>query len=62
VIRNGSLTIRCPDTQVVRFKADVGTAYSRPVVVGALVTVPDLDFANIVAIIVPVLLQECVAG
>jgi len=27
VIRNGFLTIRCPDTQVVGFKADVGTAY-----------------------------------
>jgi hypothetical protein len=27
VIRNGFLTISCPDTQVVRLKADVGTAY-----------------------------------
>ena len=27
VIRNGLLTISCPDTQAVRLKADVGTAY-----------------------------------
>jgi len=45
VIRNGFLTIRCPDIQVVRFQADIGTAHDRPVVFCALVTVPDPDFA-----------------
>ena len=62
VIRNGFLTIRCPDIQVVRFQADIGTAHDRPVFFCALVTVPDPDFANIVAVIVPVLLQEGMAG
>ena len=62
VIGNGFLTIWCPDTQVTGFKADAGTAHSRPVVFCALVTIPDLDFANIVAVIVPGLLQEGMAG
>jgi hypothetical protein len=62
VIRNGFFTIWCPDTQVVGFKADAGPAHGRPVVFCALVTIPDLDFANIVAVIVPVLLQEGMAG
>jgi hypothetical protein len=62
VIGNGFLTIGCPDAQVVRFKADVGTTYSRPVVVRALVTVPDPDFADVVPVIMPVLLQESMAG
>ena len=62
VIRYGFLTISCPDTQAVRLKADIGTAYGRPVVFCALVTIPDLDFANVEAVIVPVLLQEGMAG
>ena len=61
VIGDGFLTIRCPDTQVVRLKADVGTAHSRPVVFCALVTIPHPDFFAIIAVIVPVLLQECMA-
>ena len=62
MIRNGFLTTRCPDTQVVGFKADIGTAHDTLVVFCALVTVPDPDFANVVAVIVPVLLQEGMAG
>ena len=62
VIGNGFLTLGCPDAQVVRFKADIGTAHDRPVVFCALVTVPDPDFANVVTVIVPVLLQESMAG
>ena len=62
VIGYGFLTLMCPDTQVIRLKADIGTTNGRPVVVGALVTVPDLDFATIAAVIVPVLLQEGMAG
>jgi len=62
VIGNGFLTFGCLDAQVVRFKADIGTAHDRPVVFCALVTVPDPDFANVVTVIVPVLLQEGMAG
>lgn len=62
MIRNGFFTLGCPDVQVVRFKTDVGTTYTRPVVVCTLVTVPDPDFADVVPVIMPVLLQERVAG
>ena len=62
VIRYRFLTIGRPDAHVVRFKADVRTAHARPVVGCATVGIPDADFSGIIAVIVPVLLQEFVAG
>jgi hypothetical protein len=62
VIGNGFFTPGCPYVQVIRFKTDVRTTYTRPVVVCTLVTVPDPDFADVVPVIMPVLLQEYVAG
>ena len=62
VIRHGFLTIRCPDSQVIRLQAYFGAAHPGPVVVCTPVSIPDQDFADIVAVIVPVLLQEFMAG
>jgi len=61
VIGNGFFTPGSPDVQVIRFRTDVRTTYTRPVVVCTLVTVPDPDFADSVPVIMPVLLEECVA-
>ena len=62
VIRHRFLTLRCPDIQVVRLKADIGAAHPGPVVVCTPVSIPDQDFAGVVMVIVPVLLQEFMAG
>ena len=62
VIRYGFFTINCPDAQVVRLQADVGTAYGGSVVRCTPVNIPDPDFPDVVAVIVQVLLQEFMAG
>jgi len=62
VIRYGFLSIDCPDAQVVRLQADVGAAYAGPVVGCATINIPDLDFPDVISVIVPVLLQEFMAG
>jgi hypothetical protein len=51
-----------PDGHEVRFKADVRAAGARPVTGCSPVHVPDPDVSGIVTVIVPVLLQECMAG
>ena len=62
VIRYGFFAICCPDAHVVRLQADVGAADAGPVVRSTPVTIPDPDVPDIVTVIVPVLLQECMAG
>jgi len=62
VIGYGFLTILCPDSQGIRLQAYFGAAHPGPVVVCTPVSIPDQDFADIVAVIVPVLLQEFMAG
>jgi hypothetical protein len=62
VIRYGFLAIGCPDAHVVRLQADVGSAHAGPVVRSTPVAIPDPDVPDIVTVIVPVLLQECMAG
>jgi hypothetical protein len=62
VIRHGFLTIRCPDSKVIRLQPYFGAAHPGPVVVCTPVSIPDQDFGTIVAVIVPVLLQEFMAG
>ena len=62
VIRYGFLTPGCPDAQVVGLKADVGTARPGMVVWCTAITIPQPDFPDVVTVIVPVLLQECMAG
>ena len=62
VIRYGFFTIHCPDAQVVRLQAEVVTVYRGSVVRCTAVNIPDPDFSDVVAVIVPVLLQEFMAG
>ncbi len=62
VIWYGFLAIDYPDAHVVRLKDDVRAAHARPVVECAAVDIPDPDLRDVVAVIVPVLLQEFVAG
>jgi hypothetical protein len=62
VIRYGFLTIDCPDAHAVWLQADVGTAYGGSVVRCTPVNIPDLDFPDVVAVIVPVLLKKFMAG
>ena len=56
------LSICRQDGHVVRFKADVGAAGAGPVTGRSPVHVPDPDVSDIATVIVPVLLQECMAG
>jgi len=62
VIRHGLFTFGCADADIVGFQADVGTAYAGAIAGSAPVRIPDPDFTRIVAVIVPVLLQEFMAG
>ena len=62
VIWYGFYAIDCPDAHVVRLQTDVGAAHVGPVVRCAPVNIPDLDFPDVIAVIVPVLLQEFMAG
>jgi len=62
VIRYRFLTVGCPDVHVIWLEDDVRADHPRAIVLCALITIPDLDFAGIKAVIVPVLLQEFVAG
>lgn len=56
------LPIGCPDAHVIRLQDDVRADHAGAVIRRALITIPDLDFAGIKTVIVPVLLQEFVAG
>jgi len=62
VIRYRFLAIGCPDIHGVRLQADVGAAHAGPVVGCTAVTIPDADVPGVVAVIVPELLQEFMAG
>jgi len=58
VIRYRFFTIGCPDVHGIWFQADAGASHAGPVAGSAPVDIPDLDFADVIAVIVPVLLQE----
>jgi|GEM_PF-4718785 len=62
VIRYRFFTIGCPDVHGIWLQADAGASHAGPVAGSATVDIPDLDFADVVAVVVPVLLQEFVAG
>jgi hypothetical protein len=62
VVGYGFFTFGCADADVVGFKADVRTAYAGPVTGSTPVGIPDPHFTGIIAVIVPVLLQEFMAG
>lgn len=62
VIRYGFFAIGCPDVHVVWRETDVRTGDTGPVIGSAPVNIPDLDVFYVVAVIVPVLLQEFMAG
>jgi hypothetical protein len=62
VIGYGFFTIGCAYADVVGLQNDVGAAYAGPVAGCAPVSIPYPHVTGIVAVIVPVLLQEFVAG
>lgn len=62
VVRYGFFTLGCPDVHVVRLQADIGATHVGSVIGCTPVNIPDPDVPDVVAIIVPVLLQEFVAG
>jgi hypothetical protein len=62
VIRYGFFAFGCVDTDVVWLKADIGAADARPVIGSTPIGIPYPHFSGIVAVIVPVLLEEFMAG
>jgi hypothetical protein len=62
VIRYRFFAIDCPDVHVIWLQADVRASSAGAVAGSAPVNKPDLDFADLIAVIVPVLLQEFMAG
>jgi hypothetical protein len=62
VIRDGFFTGGCLDAQVIGFQAYCGAWCHRPVIGCAAVGIPYPDMPDIIAAIVPVLLEEPVAG
>jgi len=58
VIRYGFIAIDCPNAHEVWLQADVSATYAGPVIGSAPVNIPDLNVPDVVAVIVPVLLQE----
>jgi hypothetical protein len=62
VIGYGFLPIAGPDRHIIRFQADLAAARTGPVIGYSPVDIPHLYFCRVIAVVVPVLLQEFMAG
>jgi hypothetical protein len=62
VIGYGFFSFGCADADVVWLQADVGTVYAGAVTGSTPIGIPDPHFTGVIAVIVPVLLEEFMAG